>query len=196
MKKQDYTKQGDKGFTQIGGGVRVPKDAPQVEACGTVNELNSYLGLAISLGVSPNLVPMLMQIQNDLFYLMEELSYSSNPEKNKKINTIEKRHVHNLEKFIEQLNEALEPLDTYIQPGGTLPAAVLHLARNVCRRVERRTVSLLHQWEEASKYVLRYLNRLSDLLYAMARFQNRQDGIYETEWPEQLNIPKQDKKKS
>lgn len=184
MKKQKkiYTTLGDSGFTEIGGGVRVPKDALQVEACGTVNELNSMLGLAISLGVSPELIPMLMQIQTDLFYLHEELSYTSNPEKNKEVPTINARHVKALENYIDELAEVLEPLETQIVPGGSLPAAVLHLARNVCGRVERRAVSLLHQWEEASQYVLKYLNRLSDLLFTMARFQNRQDGIAETEW--------------
>lgn len=185
--KPIYTTAGDKGFTEIGGGVRVPKDSPQVEACGTVYELNSFLGLAISLGVSPKLIPMLMQIQNDLFYLSEELSYTSNPEKNKEISTIENRHVKILEGFIDELSEALEPLDAQIVPGGTLPAAVLHLARGVSLRVERRAVSLLHQWEEASQYVLKYLNRLSDLLLAMARFQNRQDGIEDTEWTNKKN---------
>lgn len=181
--KTFYSTQGDQGFTAIGGGVRVPKNALQVEACGAVHELNSMLGLAISLGVSPELIPILLQIQNDLFYLSEELSYTSNPEKNRKISTIGDQHVKALEKHIESLTEALEPLEARIIPGGALPAAVLHLARSVCWRVERRAVSLLHQWEEASRYVLKYLNRLADLLFVMSRFQNRQDGISETEWP-------------
>lgn len=182
--KKIYTTLGDQGFTEIGGGVRVPKDAAQVEACGTVNELNSLLGLAISLGVSPELIPKLMQIQNDLFYLHEELSFTSNPEKNKDIATIENRHVKVLENYIDEIVEALTPMESKIVPGGTLPAAVLFLAQNVCLRVERRAVSLLHQWEEASKFVLKYLNRLADLLFIMARFQNRQDGIADTEWPD------------
>ncbi|MBN2329591.1 MAG: cob(I)yrinic acid a,c-diamide adenosyltransferase [Candidatus Omnitrophica bacterium] len=181
--KTFYSTQGDQGFTEIGGGVRVPKDALQVEACGAVHELNSLLGLAISLGVSPELIPILLQIQSDLFYLSEELSYTSNPEKNQKIATIESRHVKALEKHIESLTEALDSLEGRIVPGGSLPASVLHLARSVCWRVERRAVSLLRQWEEDSRYVLKYLNRLSDLMFIMARFQNRQDGLSETEWP-------------
>ncbi|RJP27824.1 MAG: cob(I)yrinic acid a,c-diamide adenosyltransferase [Candidatus Omnitrophota bacterium] len=180
MKKND-TQFGDYGFTQVGKGTRVSKDSPRVHACGTTEELNSFIGLAISLGLSPNLIPLLLKIQDDLFGLTADLATTANHKKNRSASYIDVGHVKMLDEEINRLSEVLKPSTQYILPGGALPAAVLHLARNICRRLERCAVTLYHQ-EEISEFVLEYLNRLSDLLLVMARYQNRQDGVEESEW--------------
>ncbi len=179
--KKKYDTSGDQGFTQVRRGTRVSKDSPRVHACGTTDELNSVLGMAISLGVSPNIIPMLLKIQDDLFGLSADLASTSNSRKNKSPAHIEASHVTVLENYIEQLSDVLNPGSQYILPGGALPASVLYMAKDICRRLERCAVTLYHQ-EEISEYVLEYLNRLSDLLRVMARYQNRQDGVEETEW--------------
>jgi len=177
-----YSRKGDRGKTSAGREGREFKDAPLLEAVGTLDELDSYLGLAVSLGVSPELIPMLIQIQNDLFVLGSMLSCETASSQDTVSHRVEEAHVKRLEGYIDDLSASLDSLDRFILPGGSLPAAVLHLARVVCRRAQRRVVTL-HRSRRVPAAILSYLNRLSDLLFVMARFQNRQDGIVETEWP-------------
>ena len=179
-----YTRRGDEGQTSLGGGRRVSKDSTRVTAYGTVDELNASLGVCLAAGLTPRLEALLRPIQNELFHLGSDLCF---PEDYKARHTehllpqIEARHIERLEQFIDELNAAVGPLENFILPGGALGAAQLHVARTVCRRAERAVVSLGQQ-EAVGAFALRYLNRLSDLLFVMARFENRERGVAEPLW--------------
>ncbi|MCW8130288.1 MAG: cob(I)yrinic acid a,c-diamide adenosyltransferase [Planctomycetota bacterium] len=166
-----YTKTGDKGETGLGGGQRVPKDSPRIVAYGTVDELNSVLGVAVASSLHRKLNGMLKRIQNDLFHVGSDLCVLEEDKKKFKIPQIEERHIKQLEAFIDELQRSLKPLDNFILPGGSTGAAHLHVARTVCRRAERCVLSL-SRYEPVGPHVLKYLNRLSDLLFVMARFEN------------------------
>lgn len=171
-----YTKTGDDGTTALGTRKRVPKDHPRVRAYGTVDELNTFIGFALAQGLSPKLAAALAPIQNQLFHLGSDLAFPSG-----KVPRIEARHIQALEKLIDELNEELGPLENFILPGGSPGAAALQVARAVCRRAERRLVTLARK-EKVSPEALAYLNRLSDLLFVMARYENKQRGVDETLW--------------
>lgn len=166
-----YTKSGDLGETGLGDGQRVRKDHPRVTAYGEVDELNACLGVLLSVEGLPER-ELLGAIQNDLFDLGGDLciplSQAEQVGKNLRVTV---GHVENLEKAIDRLNESLEPLRSFVLPGGTSAAAHLHLARTVCRRAERHVVSLM-TGEAINPQVLIYLNRLSDLLFVLARVAN------------------------
>lgn len=166
-----YTKTGDKGQTGLGGGQRVPKDSPRIVAYGTVDELNSFVGVAVAAGLTKKLALMLKRVQNDLFHLGSDLCVLEEDKKKFKIPQIEERHIKQLEAFIDELQKSLKPLDNFILPGGSIGAAHLHVARTVCRRAERCVLSL-QRYEPVGPYVLMYLNRLSDLLFVMSRYEN------------------------
>lgn len=166
-----YTKTGDKGDTGLGGGQRVPKDSPRIVAYGTVDELNSFIGVAVASGLVKKLALMLKRVQNDLFHVGSDLCVLEDDKKKFKIPQIEERHIKQLEAFIDELQLALKPLDNFILPGGSAGAAHLHVARTVCRRAERCVLSL-SRYEPVGPFVLKYLNRLSDLLFVMARYEN------------------------
>lgn len=176
-----YTRKGDDGSTALGGGQRVQKDAPRVVAYGTVDELNSQLGVAISHGLSPKLVTALLTIQNELFHLGSDLCFLEEDKKKFQIPQIAERHVAKLEELTDALTDAVGPLENFILPGGSLGAAQLHVARTVCRRAERDVIALARE-EAIGTHVLPYLNRLSDALFAMARFENHDKGAAETLW--------------
>lgn len=176
-----YTKTGDEGSTGLGGGRRVPKDALRVAAYGTVDELNSAIGVALAAGLSPRLVAELGRIQNELFDLGSDLCWPEDDERRGRIPTVQPRHVERLEALIDGLNEAVGPLTNFLLPGGTPGAAQLHVARTVCRRAERETVSLART-EPIGDLVLPYLNRLSDALFVMARYENHEQGVAEPLW--------------
>ena len=179
-----YTRGGDEGQTSLGGGERVTKDSLRVTAYGTVDELNACLGVCLAAGLSPRLQAPLKPIQNELFHLGADLSFS---EAYKRAHTerplpqIEARHVQWLEQWLDELNAELGPLENFILPGGSPGGAQLHVARTVCRRAERAVVALARE-EAVGPLALRYLNRLSDLLFIMARFENRERGVAETLW--------------
>ncbi len=166
-----YTRTGDDGMTGLGGGQRVPKDSPRIEAYGTVDELNSGLGVARALGLHAQLARFLPRIQNDLFHLGSDLCIREDDKKTLQIPQIEDRHVKQLEKFIDELQKSLKPLDNFILPAGTPGAAQLHVCRCVARRAERCVLALA-RIEQVSRLSVVYLNRLSDLLFVMARFEN------------------------
>jgi cob(I)alamin adenosyltransferase len=176
-----YTRQGDDGTTFLGSKTKVPKDAQRVLTYGTVDELNSTIGVAIALGLADPLNKMLPTIQNELFHLGAELSFPEEEGGEYAIPRIENGHVDNLEKIIDKLNEIVGALDNFILPGGAPTSASLHVARTVCRRAEREVVTLARE-ETIGKYVLPYLNRLSDALFVMARYENHQRGVAEPLW--------------
>jgi cob(I)alamin adenosyltransferase len=176
-----YTRTGDDGTTALGSKQRVPKDSLRVSAYGTVDELNSLIGLALAQGLSPRLAETLPRIQNQLFNLGAELSFPPDEGKEFKIPQIEARHIEWLEKLIDELNAVVGPLENFILPGGVPGAAALQVARAVCRRAERRVVRLGRE-DTVRPEALAYLNRLSDLLFVMGRYENKQTGIADQLW--------------
>ena len=167
-----YTKSGDAGETGLGSGQRVRKDHPLVVAYGEVDELNSLLGVVLT---SPEVIErdLLLGIQNDLFDLGGDLCVPpTEDEKPGQCLRITEPQVERLEKAIDRLNENLQPLRSFILPGGSPAAAYLHLARTVCRRAERTLVPLLEETPPINSAAFRYLNRLSDLLFVLARVAN------------------------
>ncbi len=176
-----YTRTGDDGTTGLGGGQRVPKDSARVEAYGTVDELNSHLGAATALGVCEALRPELARIQNELFHLGSDLCMLEEDKKRFPVPRIEQRHVDALEALMDRLATELAPLENFILPGGAPGAGQLHVARSVCRRAERAVVALARE-EDAGPLVVKYLNRLSDALFVMARYENLKRGIDDPLW--------------
>lgn len=176
-----YTRKGDDGTTALGTKQRVNKDDPRIQAYGTVDELNSTIGLALALGLTPRLTEELSRIQNDLFHLGSSLSFPEDELEQFKVPRIEQRHIDALEKLIDELNAVVGPLQNFILPGGASGAATLQVARTVCRRAERLVVSLLKSGQVKATD-LAYLNRLSDALFVMARYENKQRGVEEPLW--------------
>jgi cob(I)alamin adenosyltransferase len=178
-----YTRTGDKGDTGLFGGGRVAKDHPRVEAYGDIDELNAALGVARSVEVMPRIDEVIAPVQRDLFSLGALLA-TPNPEKVRQQlekARIDDARIEELERAIDACESELEPLTAFILPGGTPKAAALHVARTVCRRAERRVIALQHEVELPS-IVVRYLNRLSDLLFVLARLANRRAGAAEVTW--------------
>jgi cob(I)alamin adenosyltransferase len=175
-----YTKTGDTGETSLFAGGRVPKDAIRVDAYGTVDELNSWLGVVRSGTLPPLAEEWLARIQNQLFVLGADLAtpMDSAPAW---LTRIDEQPTLDLEQGIDTLDTMLEPLKAFILPGGAEPAAMLHVARTVCRRAERIVVTLSHA-EPINPHILTYLNRLSDFLFTLARWVNTQAGEPETKW--------------
>lgn len=176
-----YTKRGDKGETSLGGGQRVRKDTLRVQVYGTVDELNSQIGVALATGLCEKLTVALSAIQNELFDLGSDLCFVEEDKAKYSLPQIEAAHVSRLETLIDEMTTELEPLKNFILPGGTLGAAQLHVARTVCRRAEREATTLANE-EAIGEHVLIYLNRLSDTLFVMARYENLQQGVAEPQW--------------
>lgn len=170
-----YTRTGDDGSTGLGTGARVSKDGLRVEAYGAVDETNSLIGLILASNeLIPDVEDCLTRIQHQLFDLGGELSMPGT-------SIITAASVEGLENTLDEFNEDLPPLKDFILPGGAHAAAVCHVARTVCRRAERRVWSLARS-EEVNEHSLKYLNRLSDLLFVIARVLNRQAGEDEPLW--------------
>jgi len=169
-----YTKTGDDGTTGLGDGSRVAKDDPRVEAYGTVDELNSVIGMLLAETSAAAIVDCLRRVQHELLDLGGELCIPGHT-------AITAGHVTRLEQELDALNEPLPPLKEFILPGGSRAAAACHLARTVCRRAERRSWTLAKQ-VMVNPEALRYLNRLSDLLFVMARVISRDDKGQEVLW--------------
>jgi len=180
-----YTRKGDDGSTALGGGQRVPKDSLRVTAYGTVDELNSAIGVALAHGLSTRLAEILPGVQNELFHLGADLSHLEEDKAQRRIPQIEERHIEKLERWIDEFNAIVGPLENFILPDGAVGAAHLHLARTICRRAEREVLTLSRA-EPINGTVLPYLNRLSDLLFAMARYENKQRGVTEPLWDTKL----------
>jgi cob(I)alamin adenosyltransferase len=180
-----YTRTGDSGSTGLVGGARVDKDAGKVEAYGDIDELNSQLGVCKELASGPAaalVTDMLITIQNELFDIGAELATPADSHWEGMLKA-GLQHVEQLERWIDKLNEPLPALRSFILPGGTLLSAQLHVARTVCRRAERH-ICKLHKLESVSPHILQYVNRLSDLLFVMARA-----VVHAEKKPEYLWIP-------
>jgi cob(I)alamin adenosyltransferase len=175
-----YTRAGDDGLTGLIGPGRVLKNAPRVEAYGQVDELNAHLGLVRAFDNEGWLTTEIAAIQWLLFNLAAELA-ATTAEAIEKLPRVREEDVVELEHLIDRLDGQLTPLTRFIVPGGTPLAAQLHVARTVCRRAERAVVTL-HQSEPIEPRLIRYLNRLADLLFVMARWANHRAGIAETLW--------------
>ncbi len=178
-----YTRTGDAGQTGLFGGGRVPKDDTRVEAYGDVDELNAVIGMARCLEIMPRIDEVLVPIQRDLFAIGALLA---TPDRDKMALHLEKARIHEgriteLERAIDDGEHELEPLRAFILPGGTPKSAALHVARTVCRRAERHVVRLQREVELPPLAVI-YLNRLSDLLFTLARLANRRAGAGEVTW--------------
>jgi cob(I)alamin adenosyltransferase len=180
-----YTRKGDDGTTGLGGGQRVGKDSPRVTAYGTVDELSSAIGVALAIGLSPKLASLLPRIQNELFHLGSDLCFLEEDKGRFALPQIEARHVEALETAIDELNEVVGSLENFILPGGSPGAAHLHVARTVCRRAERDALAL-SRLEPIGAFVVAYLNRLSDALFVMARYENHQRNVAEPLWDPKL----------
>jgi len=176
-----YTRTGDDGTTGLGFGGRVAKDALRIEAYGTVDELNSALGLALALGLPEEIGGELGRVQNELFERGSDLCVPEAEKEAHPVPRIEPRHVEALEAAIDRWNERLEPLENFVLPGGTAGASALHVARTVCRRAERLLVGLARR-EAVGPETLPYVNRLSDLLFVLARAANRAEGHADVLW--------------
>jgi cob(I)alamin adenosyltransferase len=170
-----YTKTGDDGETGLFGGSRVPKDDVRVTAYGEVDELNAAVGFAASLEPQDFGAAFLQTIQRDLFTIGAELAKAPSEPR------IGDPQIGMLEHMIDGHEAKLEPLKNFILPGGTPKAAAFHLARTVCRRAERAVVSLARE-QEVSPSIVKYLNRLSDLLFVLARATNAQAGRPDVTW--------------
>jgi len=176
-----YTKKGDKGTTRLGGGQEVAKDSTRILAYGTVDELNSVIGIAISFEPSVDVRTTLTNIQHELFTLGGDLCVLEKDKKKWQMQQIKSAHVDALEELMDRLNEELKPLEDFILPGGTKVSAFLHQARCVCRRAESLVVKLSKE-EELGESVLKYLNRLSDTLFVLARYENFKNGLDDVYW--------------
>ena len=171
-----YTRTGDKGTTGLGDGQRVDKDCARIESLGATDELNSLIGMLIAQRVPEKISHTLTRIQHHLFDLGGELAIPG-------YQILTDENISYLEQQLDELNSNLPPLQEFILPGGNLQAASCHHARTVCRRAERRLLHLARQErEEVSDNALKYLNRLSDLLFVMARVLARLDGDHEVLW--------------
>jgi cob(I)alamin adenosyltransferase len=179
-----YTKKGDKGITSLAGGQQVSKTSLRIEAYGGVDELNSALGVVLEslrndAGLT-NLKNKIFRIQNELFNLGSQLAVLPQ-DRRKNTPVIKKENIHQLELEIDEMNEKLPHLTSFILPGGGEVSARLHLARTICRRVEREALKLSEN-ESLDGTEIPYLNRLSDWLFVAARFVAKQKGVEETLW--------------
>ncbi len=176
-----YTKTGDDGTTALGDQSRVSKDAQRVVAYGTVDELNAVLGLLATQPMEPDLLNQVRQIQNDLFDVGADLCMPRKLEEKpgEKLRVTDSQ-IQKLEQQIDRINDGLQPLTSFVLPGGTPTAAWCHLARTVCRRAEREVVALSHH-EAVNANTVIYLNRLSDLLFVLGRYLNG-NGVQDILW--------------
>ena len=176
-----YTRTGDTGETGLFGGGRVPKSAPRVSAYGEVDELNAVVGLAIQALGGGEIAGRLETVQADLFALGAHLATPPDARSRAHLPPLPEGRIAEFEAWIDAAEEELEPLRSFILPGGSAAGAALHFARTVCRRAERAAVALSAE-EEVEAAIVVYLNRLSDFLFDMARLANARTGHPETTW--------------
>ncbi|HKA41165.1 MAG TPA: cob(I)yrinic acid a,c-diamide adenosyltransferase [Burkholderiales bacterium] len=174
-----YTRTGDGGTTGLADGSRVAKDAPRIEAIGAVDELNSMIGVLLAERLPRNVRDCLTGVQHDLFDLGGELSVPGHA-------LMTEAHISRLEVFLDRLNARLPPLKDFVLPGGSRAAGCAHMARTICRRAERRLVTLAAR-DTPPPLAVRYLNRLSDLLFVVARALNRHADRSDVLWQQGKN---------
>lgn len=182
MSMKIYTKTGDKGKTSLIGGTKVLKSDRRIEAYGTVDELNSFIGLCLDHLESYLIENKLSEIQDRLFTIGSALACDPEKETKLKIPDLHEEDVVLLEHEMDKMNELLPPMKSFILPGGHVAASTLHIARCVCRRAERCCVRLQKKKTEVDPLIIKYLNRLSDYLFVLARFAAHQLGAEEIPW--------------
>jgi len=175
-----YTRTGDDGTTRLADGTEVPKDCPRVTAYGSVDELNCVLGVALTGDLDERLAAEVGRLQNELFDLGADLATPRDPVPAFEVPRVAQGRIDRLEGLIDEFTEATGPLENFVLPGGTTGAAALQLARAVCRRAEREVIALAG--EADTGLAVAYLNRLSDLLFAMARYENQARSVAEPQW--------------
>jgi cob(I)alamin adenosyltransferase len=175
-----YTKTGDSGKTGLFGGARVDKNNARIEAYGTIDELNSLIGVILSSEINEKNRTILNRVQQTLFTVGSELATPSDV-KSDIIQALKHDEIKYLENCIDEIDDKLEPLKNFILPGGSKSAALLHFARTICRRAERKIITV-NTTDNVNAEILIYINRLSDLLFILARFENYSNSTTEIEW--------------
>jgi len=175
-----YTKTGDGGETSLHGGKRTRKDTLRIDSYGTIDELNSHIGLILAIDQQNILKEFLGSVQDELFVLGADLATPVG-DNGKKVKRINASHAERIEKLIDIIEAKLKPLSTFILPGGSELGGQIHVARTVCRRAERLVVALSKK-EAIGPHLVIYLNRLSDFLFVLARYANSRLGAGETQW--------------
>jgi cob(I)alamin adenosyltransferase len=182
MSQKIYTKTGDKGTTSLIGGTKVLKSDLRIEAYGTVDELNSFIGLCRDLLKNKKSRKVFLEIQDRLFIIGSLLACDPEKEIKMKIPELKEEDIILLEKEIDKMSEAIPPMKNFILPGGHKTVSTLHIARSVCRRAERCCVRLQAENPEEDSLIIKYLNRLSDYLFILARFTGYQLKVKEIPW--------------
>ncbi len=177
-----YTKTGDKGSTSLIGGVRVPKHHIRIESYGTVDELNSFLGMVNDMCDNKKISDWIREIQDRLFTIGSVLATNPDKDVKMKLPDLHDSDVQWLEQRIDEMNESLPEMYAFILPGGNLAASTCHVARCVCRRAERICVHMQEEKEYIPELIIMYLNRLSDLLFVLARYISHINGVQEIPW--------------
>lgn len=177
-----YTKTGDKGTTSLIGGTKVPKSHLRIESYGTIDELNSYLGLCRDLIDDKSVTAILLEAQDRLFTIGSSLACDPVKEPKMRIPDLKESDIELLEKEIDRMDAELEPMRSFILPGGHPTVSQLHITRCVCRRAERACVRLELESLEVDPLILQYLNRLSDYLFVLSRFVSKQLNVADTPW--------------
>ncbi len=175
-----YTKTGDKGETSLYSGKRLPKDDIRIEAYGTIDELNAHIGLLTTYVEDGSWRTFLSQIQSQLFVIGSHLACESDFNK-ERLPKLDAKWVKNLEDAIDEIEKQLDPLRHFVLPGGSVSSSQCHICRTVCRRAERRIVSL-YQVEVNEPFIIEYMNRLSDFLFVLSRLLNKMEGQPESYW--------------
>ncbi|AFH48505.1 Cob(I)alamin adenosyltransferase [Ignavibacterium album JCM 16511] len=177
-----YTKTGDKGETSLFGGERVKKSNQRINAYGTIDELNSFIGLALTEVKSNEIRDLLIDLQNKLFVVGSDLA-TPDTEKNKKLNITrtEENFIKKAESDIDNFTEKLDELRNFILPGGSKGSAMLHVCRTICRRAEREVVAL-KELEKVNENIIIFLNRISDLFFVLSRYENKVSNQPDTVW--------------
>jgi cob(I)alamin adenosyltransferase len=176
-----YTRTGDKGQTSLIGGTRVPKFHPRIEAYGTIDELNSYIGLIRDLLADPHVREILLEIQDRLFTAESIIAMDPETQANIRLPALHPSDITLLENEIDHMNESLPELKSFILPGGHPIVSHCHIARCICRRAERHTIRLA-QAQPVDELVIQYLNRLSDFLFVLSRNTGKDFGVTENPW--------------
>lgn len=182
-----YTKTGDLGKTSLIGGTKVPKSHLRIESYGTVDELNSYMGLISDLIEDKEVRSLLKEIQDRLFTIGSSLACDPEKEPLMKIPDLKETDIAVLEKEIDRMNEVLPPMKSFILPGGHIAVSTIHIARCVCRRTERLCVNMQEQDLFVDPLVIKYLNRLSDFLFVLARYIGHLLNVEELAWKPRVN---------
>ncbi|HUQ65277.1 MAG TPA: cob(I)yrinic acid a,c-diamide adenosyltransferase [Flavitalea sp.] len=182
-----YTKTGDLGKTSLIGGTRVPKSHLRIESYGTVDELNSFIGFLDDQLTDERSKKTLREIQDRLFTIGSSLACDPDKEPKMKLPDLKEEDIQLLENEIDEMNKVLKPMKSFILPGGSMAVSSAHIARCVCRRAERNCVNMLEHEMFIDPLVVKYLNRLSDHLFILARYIAHLSGVSEAEWKARIN---------